>query len=601
MNAYWSRPEASAQQQSSRRRRRSAARGRRPGSAGTARSMAYATSSGPACTAACWSSSSSAAAVDAAPLRARAARRSRVRAARRGGGQGVAGRTGRSRGRPVAVPRAAGARRCRCRRRRLRARPRLVRHGRRRRAVVDRPSPAVGRRPRRPSPRRPSPDISWRYSAFVPQQFLVRADRGDPAARQQRHPVGEQHRRGRCATTSAVVSASTSRSAASTSGLRVHVERGQRVVQHEEAGPADHRPGQREALPLAAGQAQALLADLGVGAVRQRVHEVRPGATSRRAGSSSRLVRRPLSAPISTFSADARGEERRLLEGHGHPGAQLGTGERRDVLPVQRDPAGRHLVQPRNERGQRRLAAAGRPDEGHGLAGPDVQIDAVQYGRGAGGRVGVAEPDALEAQSVRSAVRTRPRRGPPRVRPAARPAAPARPSPRSTGPSPSPPPGSSPAGSRSTRRASAAPAPSTGTRRACPPTARRPPPGSCPSTSAAPIGISGSVMISAQIPASSRALRSSVPRSRSDSARNARAWLRCRPNPLMMRMPSTALLDDRRQIADLVLRLARRERVPLLEDRAQPHQGDDRRQEDQPQRPLLGQQDDATDQDRRRR
>ena len=48
---------------------------------------------------------------------------------------------------------------------------------------------------------------------------------------------------GRCATTSAVVSASTRRSAASTSGLRVHVERGQRVVQHQEARPARPPPG----------------------------------------------------------------------------------------------------------------------------------------------------------------------------------------------------------------------------------------------------------------------------------------------------------------------------------------------------------------------
>lgn len=42
-----------------------------------------------------------------------------------------------------------------------------------------------------------------------------------------------------------------------------------------------------------------------------------------------------------------------------------------------------------------------------------------------------------------------------------------------------------------------------------------------------------------QIVASSPALRSSVPRSFPDSSRNARAWERCRPKPLMIRMPST--------------------------------------------------------------
>lgn len=60
-----------------------------------------------------------------------------------------------------------------------------------------------------------------------------------------------------------------------------------------------------------------------------------------------------------------------------------------------------------------------------------------------------------------------------------------------------------------------------------------------PKTSAAPIASSGTPVMSAQIPASSRALVSSVERSRCESSLNARAWLRWRPKPLMIRMPST--------------------------------------------------------------
>ncbi len=60
-----------------------------------------------------------------------------------------------------------------------------------------------------------------------------------------------------------------------------------------------------------------------------------------------------------------------------------------------------------------------------------------------------------------------------------------------------------------------------------------------PRTSAAPIASSGRVTITAKIDASSRAFASSVPRSVPDSSRKARAWLRCRPKPLTMRMPST--------------------------------------------------------------
>ncbi|EYT83795.1 hypothetical protein CF54_05235 [Streptomyces sp. Tu 6176] len=60
-----------------------------------------------------------------------------------------------------------------------------------------------------------------------------------------------------------------------------------------------------------------------------------------------------------------------------------------------------------------------------------------------------------------------------------------------------------------------------------------------PTTSVAPMATSGRAMMTAQIVASRRALLSSVPRRVADSSRNARAWLRCRPNPLMTRMPST--------------------------------------------------------------
>ena len=52
-------------------------------------------------------------------------------------------------------------------------------------------------------------------------------------------------------------------------GLGVDVDRRQRIVEHEDPGPADDRPGQGQALPLAARQRQALLADAGVEAPGQ--------------------------------------------------------------------------------------------------------------------------------------------------------------------------------------------------------------------------------------------------------------------------------------------------------------------------------------------
>ena len=174
----------------------------------------------------------------------------------------------------------------------------------------------------------------------------------------------------------------------------------------------------------------------------------------------------------------------------------------------------------------------------------------VEHGRGVRGGVGVAELDA-----ARTAARpSRGRAGAARCRRRVRRPPAARPSPRSTGRSRSPTPGSSPAGSRSTPPASAAPAPWTGRRPACPPTARRPRPGRVPSTSAAPMASSGSVDDDApRWSASSRALRSSVPRSRprqlAEGARLAAVPAEALDDP----DAEHALLDDRRQIADLVL------------------------------------------------
>jgi hypothetical protein len=56
-------------------------------------------------------------------------------------------------------------------------------------------------------------------------------------------------------------------------GLSVDVQRGQRIVEHEHRRMADHRAGERQPLPLTAGQRQALLADPGVQAPGQRIDE----------------------------------------------------------------------------------------------------------------------------------------------------------------------------------------------------------------------------------------------------------------------------------------------------------------------------------------
>ena len=97
--------------------------------------------------------------------------------------------------------------------------------------------------------------------------------------------------------------------------LGVHVERRQRVVEHQHARPADHGPGQREPLPLPARQRQALLADPRVQPPRQVVDERRPGPPRAPRAISSSVASGP---PEREVLAHAHREQRRLLERGGH-------------------------------------------------------------------------------------------------------------------------------------------------------------------------------------------------------------------------------------------------------------------------------------------
>lgn len=231
---------------------------------------------------------------------------------------------------------------------------------------------------------------------------------------------------------------------------------------------------------------------------------------------------------------DARREERRLLEGHRHQLAQPLPGHGGDVRTVQGDPPRGRLVQPRHQGGERRLPGTRGPDQGHRLAGPDPQIDPGQHGLRAGLGVGIAELHPSKTISPRS--------GP------------------SSGACPATPDASASSATSITSKnrwvavadswliASRKPIDSIGQRsasaverKATRVPAERSPSATwtVPITSAAPMASSGSRVMEAQMPARSRALASSVERSRSVRVRKARAWLRCRPKPLMMRMPST--------------------------------------------------------------
>ncbi len=169
--------------------------------------------------------------------------------------------------------------------------------------------------------------------------------------------------------------------------------------------------------------------------------------------------------------------------------------------------------------------------------------------------------------------------------------------PRSTGRWPSPPRCSWPAGSRSTPPASAAPAPWTGRRPGCPRTARRRPPGACRAPARPPIASSGSLDDERPDPRQQpRLAEFGVPQP-CVSARKARAWLRWRPKPLMMRMPSTHSSTTVVRSPSWSCAAGAPRDVPRLEDRAQHHQRHHGRRAAPGPASTLGQQDAAADQD----
>ena len=113
--------------------------------------------------------------------------------------------------------------------------------------------------------------------AVLRQQPGVGPDGGDPAVLEQRHPVRQRHGGRPVGHDEGGGVGEDLAQPGLDAFLGVDVQRRERVVEDQHLGPGGDGAGQGDALPLAAGQAQALLADQGVHAVGQGVGEVRLG------------------------------------------------------------------------------------------------------------------------------------------------------------------------------------------------------------------------------------------------------------------------------------------------------------------------------------
>ena len=195
--------------------------------------------------------------------------------------------------------------------------------------------------------------------------------------------------------------------------LRRRVDRRGRVVEDEDARVHGDRARDGDSLALAARERDSALADDRVVALRQLGDElVAPARAARRDSTSSSVASGRAEGDV---LAHGRGEEERVLRDDRDLRAKR---RERDVAHVdavdQHAPFG-DVVEPRHERGQRRLPRPGVADDGHVLVRRDLEVDAVEHRPL---RV-VAERDALELRSARARpakARRRACRRPPRAR-----------------------------------------------------------------------------------------------------------------------------------------------------------------------------------------
>ena len=172
--------------------------------------------------------------------------------------------------------------------------------------------------------------------------------------------------------------------------LRRRVDRGRRVVEDEDARVGEQRPGDRDALALAAGEREAALADARVVAVGQLGHEAGGlgalgGALDLRAGG--------VRAAVGDVVVDGGAEQERVVGDHRDGAAQRGEVDLPHVGAVDAHRAGRDVVEAGEELHERRLAGARPAHEGHGRPRLHDEVDVAQRGPG---RLRVAEGDAGE-------------------------------------------------------------------------------------------------------------------------------------------------------------------------------------------------------------
>ena len=143
------------------------------------------------------------------------------------------------------------------------------------------------------------------------------------------------------------------------------IERRSRLVEQQQGRVAQQRPGDRDALALAAGQPCAAFAEIGVEAFGQLAQELGRIGRFRRF---PELVVARVPQAVAQIVARRGGEDDRLLRHEGDPRAHVGRIGLAQVDAVEPDRADLRIVEALGELEQGRLAGARRTDHRQRLA-----------------------------------------------------------------------------------------------------------------------------------------------------------------------------------------------------------------------------------------
>jgi hypothetical protein len=153
-------------------------------------------------------------------------------------------------------------------------------------------------------------------------------------------------------------------------GLHPRVHGGGGVVQHQDPGVGEQRAGQRDPLPLAAGQGEPLLADHGVVPLGQVGDEL---VGLGRPGRGDDLLPRRVRPAEGDVGGDAVGEQEAVLQDQPDRRPQRVLGEVPDVVAADPDLAAAHVVEAGEQQRDRGLPRARGADHGQRLTRRDPQ------------------------------------------------------------------------------------------------------------------------------------------------------------------------------------------------------------------------------------